>query len=165
MIKVEHLDITFGYGSCRVHAVRDVSFSVAEGESFGLVGESGSGKSTLASVLLGSPEYVVTKGSIRFKGDDITDWSADVRGKAGLFLAFQYPLEVPGVSTYIHPVDESTLLTIGIAGGEDGTGLDWSTTQVSLFDVSDPNAPTLSDSIPLTPAYTDENCEEIRSCG
>nr|MCS5672356.1 Fe-S cluster assembly ATPase SufC [Acidimicrobiales bacterium] len=58
----------------------------------------GSGKSTLASILLGSPEYVVTRGSIRFKGDDITDWSADVRGKAGLFLAFQYPLEVAGVS-------------------------------------------------------------------
>ena len=53
MIKVEHLDITFGYGSCRVHAVRDVSFSVAEGESFGLVGESGSGKSTVLRAISG----------------------------------------------------------------------------------------------------------------
>ncbi len=74
-------------------------------------------------------------------------------------------LHVPGVSTYIHPVDENNLLTIGIAGGEDGLGLDWSTTQVSLFDVSDTSSPRLSDTIPLTPAYTDENCEDIRNCG
>jgi uncharacterized secreted protein with C-terminal beta-propeller domain len=74
-------------------------------------------------------------------------------------------LEIPGVSTYIHPVDENTLLTIGIAGGPDGLGLDWSTTQISLFDVSDPTNPTLAASMPLTPAYTDENCEDVRSCG
>ena len=74
-------------------------------------------------------------------------------------------LEVPGVSTYIHPVDEDTLLTIGIGPGEDGLGLDWSMTQISLFDVSDPTNPTLAASMPLTPAYTDENCEDVRSCG
>jgi len=49
-------------------------------------------------VLLGSPEYVITKGSLRFQGDDITEWSADTRGRAGIFLAFQYPQEVAGVS-------------------------------------------------------------------
>ena len=49
-------------------------------------------------MLLGSPEYEVTSGSVRFRGDEITDWSPDVRGKAGIFLAFQYPLEVAGVS-------------------------------------------------------------------
>jgi Fe-S cluster assembly ATP-binding protein len=49
-------------------------------------------------VLLGSPDYEVTAGSIRFKGDDITDWDPDVRGKAGVFLAFQYPQEIAGVS-------------------------------------------------------------------
>ena len=69
-----------------------------EGKVYGLIGHNGSGKSTLAAVLLGSPEYVVTKGRIRFRGDDITDWSTDVRGKAGIFLAFQYPLEIAGVS-------------------------------------------------------------------
>jgi hypothetical protein len=74
-------------------------------------------------------------------------------------------LEIPGVSTYIHPVDEDTLLTIGIGGGEDGLGLDWSVTQISLFDVSDPTNPTLADTLPLSPAYTDENCESVRSCG
>src|SRR5690606_8533232 len=53
---------------------------------------------TLASTLLGSPDYVTLSGSIRFKGEDITDWPTDVRGKAGIFLAFQYPQEIPGVS-------------------------------------------------------------------
>ena len=74
-------------------------------------------------------------------------------------------LHVPGVSTYIHPIDEDNLLTIGIAGGQDGLGLDWSTTQVSLFDVSNTSSPTLADTIPLTPAYTDENCMDIMTCG
>ena len=74
-------------------------------------------------------------------------------------------LEVPGVSTYIHPVDENTMLTIGIGPGEDGLGLDWSMTQISLFDVSDPTNPTLADSLPLSPAYTDENCDDVRTCG
>lgn len=72
-------------------------------------------------------------------------------------------LEIPGVSTYIHPVNEDTLLTIGIGG--DMGGLDWSVTQISLFDVSDPTNPTLAAAMPLTPAYTDENCEDLRSCG
>jgi Fe-S cluster assembly ATP-binding protein len=62
------------------------------------MGPNGSGKSTLAQALLGSPEYEVTQGEIRFKGDDVTTWDADVRGKAGMFLAFQYPQTIPGVS-------------------------------------------------------------------
>jgi len=62
------------------------------------MGPNGSGKSTLASTLLGSPEYVVTSGHIYFNGDDVTQWSTDVRAKAGMFLAFQYPQEIPGVS-------------------------------------------------------------------
>jgi Fe-S cluster assembly ATP-binding protein len=62
------------------------------------MGPNGSGKSTLASTLLGSPEYEVTAGRILFKGDDITAWPSDVRGKAGMFLAFQYPQAIAGVS-------------------------------------------------------------------
>ena len=62
------------------------------------MGPNGSGKSTLAAALMGSPEYEITSGSIWFRGDDITQWSPDVRGKAGLFLAFQYPQEIEGVS-------------------------------------------------------------------
>ncbi len=72
--------------------------TINEGEVHALMGPNGSGKSTLASVLLGSPEYTVTGGSIQFRGEDITDWSAEMRGKSGIFLAFQYPHEVAGVS-------------------------------------------------------------------
>ena len=81
-----------------VEILRGVDLTVHEGEVHALMGPNGSGKSTLASVLLGSPEYEVTAGSIHFRGEDITDWDPDIRGKAGLFLAFQYPQEIPGVS-------------------------------------------------------------------
>ncbi|MDP6876892.1 MAG: ATP-binding cassette domain-containing protein, partial [Alphaproteobacteria bacterium] len=78
--------------------LRGIDLVVGSGEVHAIMGPNGSGKSTLASVLLGSPEYLVTGGSVRFRGDDITDWSTDIRGKAGIFLAFQYPLEIAGVS-------------------------------------------------------------------
>ena len=81
-----------------VEILRGIDLVVHPGEIHALMGPNGSGKSTLASVLLGSPEYEVTSGSVRFRGDEITDWSPDVRGKAGIFLAFQYPLEIAGVS-------------------------------------------------------------------
>ena len=72
--------------------------TINEGEVHAMMGPNGSGKSTLASVLLGSSEYEVTSGSIHFRGEDITDWSTEMRGKSGIFLAFQYPHEVAGVS-------------------------------------------------------------------
>ena len=78
--------------------LRGVDLTIGEGEVHALMGPNGSGKSTLASALLGSPDYQVTQGRIRFRGDDITEWGPDDRGKAGVFLAFQYPQTIPGVS-------------------------------------------------------------------
>ena len=75
-----------------------VDLAVAAGEIHAIMGPNGSGKSTLASTLLGSPEYRVTAGRIVFDGDDVTEWPTDERAKAGMFLAFQYPQEIPGVS-------------------------------------------------------------------
>jgi Fe-S cluster assembly ATP-binding protein len=78
--------------------IRGLDLTVGAGEIHAVMGPNGSGKSTLASALMGSPEYEVTAGTITFDGDEVGEWPADERAKAGMFLAFQYPQEIPGVS-------------------------------------------------------------------
>ncbi|GIU99567.1 MAG: ABC transporter ATP-binding protein [Actinomycetota bacterium] len=78
--------------------LRGIDLVVRQGEVHALMGPNGSGKSTLANVIMGRPGYEVTEGRILFKGEDITDLSPDERARRGLFLAMQYPVEVPGVS-------------------------------------------------------------------
>jgi len=78
--------------------LKGLSLEVKPGEVHAIMGPNGSGKSTLASVLAGREEYEVTGGSVSFDGKDLLDMPAEVRAREGLFLAFQYPVEIPGVS-------------------------------------------------------------------
>jgi Fe-S cluster assembly ATP-binding protein len=75
-----------------------VSLTVRQGEVHAIMGPNGSGKSTLAQVLAGHPAYEVTEGTVTYEGQDLLDMEPEDRAKAGLFLAFQYPVEIPGVS-------------------------------------------------------------------
>lgn len=78
--------------------LRGVDLIINEGEVHALMGPNGAGKSTLASVVMGHPGYTVTGGQILLNGEDIAEWSADERARAGIFLAFQYPEAISGVS-------------------------------------------------------------------
>nr|YP_009314720.1 Iron-sulfur cluster formation ABC transporter ATP-binding subunit [Neoizziella asiatica]SCW23175.1 Iron-sulfur cluster formation ABC transporter ATP-binding subunit [Neoizziella asiatica] len=75
-----------------------LNLTVNQGEIHAIMGPNGSGKSTLAKVIAGHPNYNITNGTIKLKGCDITDIDPEVRAHMGLFLAFQYPIEIPGVS-------------------------------------------------------------------
>jgi Fe-S cluster assembly ATP-binding protein len=78
--------------------LKGIDLVVRQGETHALMGPNGSGKSTLANVLMGRPGYVITAGQVLFKGEDISKLTADKRAERGLFLAMQYPVEIPGVS-------------------------------------------------------------------
>jgi len=79
--------------------LKGLNLKVNKGEVHAIMGPNGAGKSTLASVIAGKEEYEVTGGSVVFNGKDILELSPDERAKEGIFLAFQYPIEIPGVST------------------------------------------------------------------
>ncbi|MCB9303865.1 MAG: Fe-S cluster assembly ATPase SufC [Lewinellaceae bacterium] len=79
--------------------LRGINLEVKPGEVHAIMGPNGSGKSTLANVLAGREDYEVTDGAIQYQGHDLLEMEVDERAQAGIFLAFQYPVEIPGVST------------------------------------------------------------------
>lgn len=79
--------------------LKGISLSIGEGEVHAIMGPNGSGKSTLSNVLAGREDYEITSGSIIYKGKDLTELAIEERASAGIFLAFQYPIEIPGVTT------------------------------------------------------------------
>jgi len=94
MLRIENLHVEVDGNEI----VKGLNLEVGKGEIHAIMGPNGSGKSTLANVLMGHPRYDVTGGSITFEGEDVLELEPDERAKMGIFLAFQYPSEVPGVS-------------------------------------------------------------------
>jgi Fe-S cluster assembly ATP-binding protein len=92
-----HVAVEESDGSLR-EILRGVDLTVAAGETHAIMGPNGSGKSTLAYAIAGHPKYHVTQGTVTLDGEDVLAMSVDGRARAGLFLAMQYPVEVPGVS-------------------------------------------------------------------
>src|SRR4051795_13658939 len=79
--------------------LKGVDLTINAGEVHAIMGKNGSGKSTLAQVIMGRETYEVTEGSIAYNGQDILEMDPEERAREGIFLAFQYPVEIPGVST------------------------------------------------------------------
>jgi Fe-S cluster assembly ATP-binding protein len=94
MLKIENLHVEVDGNEI----VKGLDLEVGQGEIHAIMGPNGSGKSTLANVLMGHPRYEVTEGSVTYEGEDVLELEPDERAKMGMFLAFQYPSEVPGVS-------------------------------------------------------------------
>jgi Fe-S cluster assembly ATP-binding protein len=92
-----HVSVDGGDGKYQ-EILRGVDLTVAAGETHAIMGPNGSGKSTLAYAIAGHPKYLVTQGSVTLDGKDVLAMSVDARARAGLFLAMQYPVEVPGVT-------------------------------------------------------------------
>ncbi|GGM51379.1 MAG: Fe-S cluster assembly ATPase SufC [Porphyromonadaceae bacterium] len=94
MLKIENLHASIG----DKEILKGINLTVGKGEVHAIMGPNGSGKSTLSSVLVGHPTYEVTEGSVTFEGEDILELEPEERAHRGLFLSFQYPVEIPGVS-------------------------------------------------------------------
>ena len=94
MLEINNLHATVG----GKEIIKGLNLRIRKGEIHALMGRNGAGKSTLSAVLTGNPAYTVTEGSITFNGKDLLTMSPDERANEGLFLSFQYPVEIPGVS-------------------------------------------------------------------
>ncbi len=94
MLDINNLHATVG----GKEILKGLNLHIGEGEIHALMGRNGAGKSTLSAVLTGNPAYTVTEGTVRFNGKDLLGMSPDERANEGLFLSFQYPVEIPGVS-------------------------------------------------------------------
>jgi len=95
---IRDLHVTVGVGDDATEILKGVDLTVKSGETHAIMGPNGSGKSTLAYSIAGHPKYTVTGGSVTLDGQDVLAMAVDERARAGLFLAMQYPVEVPGVS-------------------------------------------------------------------
>ena len=97
-VKDLHASVVSAEGGDDIEILKGVDLTVKSGETHAVMGPNGSGKSTLSYAIAGHPKYTVTSGSITLDGEDVLAMSIDERARAGLFLAMQYPVEVPGVS-------------------------------------------------------------------
>jgi Fe-S cluster assembly ATP-binding protein len=97
-LEVKNLHVTVETDQGTKEILKGVDLTIKSGEIHAVMGPNGSGKSTLAYSIAGHPKYTVTKGEILLDGEDVLEMSVDERAKAGLFLAMQYPVEIPGVS-------------------------------------------------------------------
>ena len=97
-LKITDLHVTVETDQGTKEILRGVDLEINSGETHAIMGPNGSGKSTLAYTIAGHPKYTVTQGSITLDGEDVLEMSVDERAKAGLFLAMQYPVEVPGIT-------------------------------------------------------------------
>jgi Fe-S cluster assembly ATP-binding protein len=98
MIKISNLHVSIETDEGQKEILKGIDLAIKAGEVHAIMGPNGSGKSTLSYVLAGREDYEVTKGSITLEGEDILDMDPEERAAAGLFLAFQYPVEIPGVN-------------------------------------------------------------------
>jgi len=98
VLEIKNLQVSVTAEVGNKEILRGVDLTVKAGETHAIMGPNGSGKSTLAYSIAGHPKYLITGGSVTLDGNDVLEMSVDERAKAGLFLAMQYPVEVPGVS-------------------------------------------------------------------
>jgi len=114
MLEIRNLHVTVGEAGTEI--LKGIHLKVGRGEVHAIMGPNGSGKSTLAYTLMGKPGYEITKGKIYFQGEDVAEMEPEERAQKGLFLSFQYPVSIPGVTV------ASFLMTALQALSEKGNG-------------------------------------------